>query len=254
MKLKYVAIIIFGFLALLFLVVMSLTKNSYENDCLFKKFPDFRSNEKIIHLSDLIHLDSNTTIEKAFPYDKYISSDNWKKINSVRNDLIFLDSINKDPYGNMSVVSIVLTNKMQVWDTENLDSLNLLLNWVERFNIEPISSDKYDILYKSVYGYWLSFISQKLDKINQDDYSIQFNYRFKYLRMRCCEQKFGCGDRNNLFTKAVLNFIESDWGHLISRFWIGTSFLFKAICFFLVVLTLYGYGCIIQKHVIKNKK
>jgi hypothetical protein len=162
-----------------------------------------------------------------------------------------MDSVNHDPYSNMNVLSIALTKELTFWNSDNLDSLNLLLLWAEKFNTKAVFSDEHDLLYGAVYNYWISMVSERLDKLNQADYSIQFDCKFRFLRMKCCQLQGDCGDRDNLLTKAIKNMIDGDWAYLLNRFWIGTSIIFKIIALLIFVLTLYGYICIIQKHLKK---
>jgi len=252
MKFKHIIFAILLTTGSIAIILLSITNKSYDDDCLFQKFPSFSSGNDTISLQKLISVDSSKTLEKIFPYQKYLSSDNWKTVSSIRNDLSILDVINKNTVGNINTFSIALTTKMEIWDTSNLDSLNLLFNWADKFDTKSVFSDKYDILLEAVHDYWLGFISQKLDSLNQSNYAIKFDCKFNYLRMRCCQLKFGCGDRDDNNSKIVRHIIEKNWFYLCNRFWIGTTIFFKTICLILVLLTCYGYVCIIQKHK-KNK-
>jgi len=253
MKIQY---LIFFFLLIVLvgiIYLMSATSKAYDTDCQFEKFPAFFSSRNYINLNDdLINLESTNNLEQTFPYSKYLSSDNWKKVSQIRKDLTILDTLTKNTDESIKVLSIALTNKMQFWNTDNLDSLNLLLNWTEKFNTKNVFSDQYDILYDAVFDWWMSNLSQRLDKLNQTNYSIKFNCKFNYLRMRCCQMKYGCGDRDDNTSKAIRHVIEKDWFYLFNRFWIGTSFLFKFTCLILVLITVYGYVCIIKKHFKNN--
>src|SRR6185436_3713549 len=173
--LKYILISIVITFILFFFVILFLAKYSYDDNCLFKTFPSFDSKGNSITLLKLLPSDSAFHLQRTFPYEVYLSSDNWKKVQSIRNDLAQLDSINHDSLNNLEVISIALTKKINFWETNNLDSLNLLLRWTEKFNLGSICTDRYAFLYDAVFNYWISVLSERLDKLNQADYSIQFN-------------------------------------------------------------------------------
>lgn len=234
-------------------IIIMIVGNTSENEFVFEKYPSFNRGHNYINLDSIIRSNNISNIDSLFPYEKYLGSDNWKTVDGVRKDLSILDSLKIDPNTTNNIIATTLTSNLRMWDNQNLDSLNLLLGWAEKFNPINVASDNHKIVYQSVFNFWGSEISKKLQDINASNSSARYSYKFNYLQMRCCELRFGCGGRDDGLTKIVKYFIEKKWFYLAKRAWFGTSWIPKLIIITFIISVIYGYICIFQKH-LKTKK
>lgn len=192
-----------------------------------------------------------------FPYETYLDSTNTRNIRVIKNDLALLESFSNDVSTSQQIVSEALTTKLEprlvnYLHPYNPDSLLVLVQWAEKFQHYAEIDPANDILHESIYNYWMDKVSNQLGKFSAEESSRKYDYKFKYLRSRCIEKRFVPAIKVTSEEKAFNNLVYGNYGHLLNASWNQTSILQKAVFVILVLLTLYGYICIIKQHV--NKK
>jgi len=220
---------------------------------------------KIVTTSNSYSLEKNlkkielTKILKSFPAQNYLDSANTWDIKAIRNDLIMMDSVNPgNTRNNQEALSIALTTELQKriensYKSFNSDSLLMLIHWTERFNYYADIDDNNSTFYKVIYMYWMEYITNKLDEYYNEEPSIKYNYRFRYLVSRCHEKNYNPGFGCTNSEKVIIYIIDSKWSYLFNRFWYGTGVLFKMGCSLLIIVLLAPYIYLLIKKVRKEK-
>ncbi len=196
--------------------------------------------------------------KEKFPFAVYLDSADCRNINSIRKDLSIMDSFSNDPMLSQEVLWQTLTEKLETriqpsFEHYNIDSLIQLLQWVEKFKQYASLNLDHNMLFETVYDHWMEFIIKTMERYADQNKSIKYNYKFKYLLSRCDEHTYTSRIGKSRLEKIVDNVIEQDWPYLLNRFWIGTTVLFKIIIFSILLITLYGYICILRVHLKSNK-
>lgn len=192
-----------------------------------------------------------------FPYAAYLDSANFRSIKTISNDLQILDSVNAfDKRENQKTISRLLTTELGLRSTAYFntycpDSLLVLIQWAEKFQTYAEQDSDNKLLYHSIYHYWMDSIGHCLQKFLEEKPSRKYDFKFRYLRTRCKEQRISMGTKVTSTEKGINNLIYGKWGHFINASWNQTSLLQKIVFLLIVSFTLYGYSCIIQKHLLK---
>lgn len=199
----------------------------------------------------------STDLLNLFPYDIYLdSADRWN-IGSIKNDLKVLDDAYNDSSMNRQVLSIALTSKLfsridNYLNKYNPDTLIYLIQWAEKFQDYALIEPENDLFYNSICSYWLSSLSNKIHFYSTQNNSIKYDFKFKYIVARLTELSSNPGIGVTKFEKVIDNVVSNKWSHLIESSWNQTSLLQKLAFFMIVFITIYGYYCIIRKHLFRK--
>ncbi len=197
-------------------------------------------------------------LKTSFPYAIYLDSANLHDINAIRNNLAALDSMNHDNRMlNQEVLSIALTEKLEErikssFTSYNPDSLIQIIQWAEKFNSYSEIDQPNAILFQVVYSHWFNFVSNRLQTYYDKEYSIKYNYKFKYLSDRLKEKQFSTPIKGTYLEKTISNLIQKKWSYLFNKFWHATTPLFKLVILFLVLIIFFPYIYIFKRS-LKNK-
>jgi len=203
-------------------------------------------------------IDTNN-IKATFPYRIYIDSANYDDLNCIKRDVNILNSIStKDTLSNLELFYIALSDTLKnkqssKFNAYNPDSLYSVIQWAEKYNYYSLIDKKNEILYKAIYDYWINIISNKLEDYYKENNALKYDYKFKYLITKCAEKGYSSSIGSTNFEKILINIGENKWSYLLNRFWNGTGLFFKLPLFLFLLITLYGYYCIIRVH-IKGKR
>lgn len=187
----------------------------------------------------------NADLINQFPYDLYLDSADYWNINDIKKDISCLDQ-HFDSSQNRVTISTALTNKLvprlrNYFDSYKPDSLIVLLQWAEKFKsyaeLEPINQ----LLYESIYDFWMDTLSNRITFFSNEKPSRKFDFKFRYLRTRCVEQRVSPSEKTSSEEKVFDNFIYSRWGHLFNASWNQTSLTQKVIFFLFIGLTICSY-------------
>ena len=160
----------------------------------------------------------------------YLDSANISRLQFIMADLQSLDTLTNDPNFNRRTLSGVLTSYLSVrtqLESYQPDSLLRLLQWAEQFQYAALIDPKSRIFYNSVYGFWFTFIADKLTSFSNQQPSLKYDFKFKYLVTRCKEQNYTMGIKVTSWEKFVENILYSNWGHLINATWNQTTWFMK---------------------------
>jgi len=218
------------------------------------------SNENGYDLHSAIKGVNKDSITSQFPYEEYLKSVNYQEAKSIQKDLLILDSLVGDKMVVRGLISAVLTDSLynrnfSKVDNANLDSLNYRLQWAEKFKFygeaDPLSENQ--LLFQSIYDFWLSKISKKLSEYSENNEKAKFNFQYRYLTAKCNEKRYNVSVKVSSLEKVIQNTLGSNWAHLFEASWNQASVLQKIIVAFLFLTTLLFYIVTI-KHLLLNKK
>lgn len=204
-----------------------------------------------LDLRKFFNFNSGQNITTQFPYVWYSNSDNWKSITDINKDLKLLDTYNSDLHENRMALSEALTTNLNVWKSNDLDSLNLLFNWADNFRCTITNNSEDQLFYDAVYGYWMDYIAGVLKRLSKKN-DVKYLFKYKYMRERCAQANYSIGESNDNVTKVINYVIENRWYYLIvERMWRSTSIGFKIILFSIITISTLGFCLIINKCIIK---
>lgn len=181
-----------------------------------------------------------------FPYELYAGSANIWHVKTLAKDLRGLDSFNtKDAGINRKILSEAWTTGLRTqltgyYEHYHPDSLLRLLQWAEKFQTYAEIDADNDILYESIYHYWMDIISNKLSDFSNEQPSRLYDYKFSYLRARLVEKRFAPAVKITSKDKFFLNLLTGNWGHLMNASWNQASVSVK--CILLIGALIFGCG------------
>jgi hypothetical protein len=191
-----------------------------------------------------------TTIN--FPYDEFLQNINYCDLKVVKQSLSELEKITGNSFLTQEILSIAYTKELRKKLPENLDlnSIAFLISWVDNLNVCSKLDETCELFYIAVYSDWYAIFNEELLKIYQNNKSIKYNFKFRYLSQKCAEAKMPLNITPSKFEKIIYNFIDSNWSYLFNRFWGGTSLVFK----FFLVFILIVFSTILFLGIIKLKE
>lgn len=207
--------------------------------------------------SNLITIDKSNLIE-TFPYKTYLDSANRCDLNSISNDVAALDSVNPNEKSlNREIISIALTKKLEerikpTFDSYNPDSLINIVQWAEKFNHYQEFDKANAKLYRVIYKHWINFVSNKLRVYYDNVPKHKYDFKFQFLVSICQSKNLSPPIGNTDKEKIIYNLIIKDYSYLFSKFWYDTSFNYKTLGLIFILITAYGYFCIIKTHFKKS--
>ena len=218
------------------------------------------SNENSYDLLAAIKGVNKDSITSLFPYEDYLKSVNYQEAKTIQKDLVILDSLVGDKMVVRGLISSVLTDSLynrnfSKADNVNLDSLNYRLQWAEKFKFysEADPSSENQLLFQSIYDFWLNKISRILSEYSENNVNAKFNFEFRYLTAKCNEKRYNVSVKVSPLEKVIQNILGNSWAHLFEASWNQASVLQKIIVAVLLLATCFCYGVTI-KHFIKSKK
>lgn len=195
-----------------------------------------------------------------FPYNSYLESSNFQDAKSIQKDLLFLDSLVGDKMEVRGIISVALTDSLYKHsfssaDNSNLDSLNYKLQWAEKFKFygDADTMSENQLLFQSIYDFWLGKISKNLSEYSENNTKAKFNFQFRYLTAKCNEKRYNVSVKVSSVEKVIQNILGNNWAHLFEASWNQASLLQKIIIAILIVATLICY-VITFNHFISFKK
>ncbi len=204
-----------------------------------------------IDIASIVQMDNNGNRKVLSKI--YLASNNWKSVDGINNDLNKLIKFYPDSFGNFELIVNALTIEAINLNSSNLDSLYVRMIWAEELKTYSISGENNSVVFTAISDYWMDFISNKLNELNKQDHWIKYEYRFRFLKTRLSHFNYFIGQGNSNFEKAILYFIDNRWVYLADRFYHGTSMVLKIVLIFSILITVYAYFCLAQKHFLNRK-
>lgn len=195
-----------------------------------------------------------------FPYQLYLDSSNFCNIQSIQKAIADLNTFNPaDSSKNQEVIYMALTDKLAQriepsLKTYHPDSLLKILQWSNKFDSYKDLDTANARAYNAISGYWLGVVTNHLSAYAEVNSSLKYQFKFRYIQGLCQSRQYQPSIGDTGFEKIVLDSIDSRWSYLFQRFWFGTGWLFKLVVLLGFSLTIYGYSCIIIKHLKQVKK
>lgn len=204
-----------------------------------------------IDLSNELKEIARDSIINKFPAQAYLNSTNYYSVSKIKNDLTYLDSLLKDKYMvREELLGELLTKKLfekkyPLGLETNLDSINVDLQWIEKFNayseVDPMPENK--IFYKAIYGYWMKELSLKLIEYGKGNNDAKYNFHYRFLSEKFNEKRFNVGDgKDSTIEKVIKYSLESNWAHLFKSSWDQASIIQIIILSSILIITLFCYA------------
>lgn len=218
------------------------------------------SSESSFDLHSALRGVNKDSITTQFPYREYLKSVNFQDAKSIQKDLLVLDSLVGDKMVVRGLISVALTDSLYNQSSteagnSNLDSLNYKLQWAEKFKFygEADTINENQLLFQSIYDYWLSKISKNLSEYSENNTKAKYNFQYRYLTAKCNEKRYNVSIKVSSLEKVIQNILGNNWAHLFEASWNQASLLQKIIIAILLVATLICY-VITFKHFMSSKK
>lgn len=197
----------------------------------------------------------DTVTFENFPYKKYLQNINYWDINAIDKNVSELDFLTKNSFLTQNILSNALTNRsLNKFNTNNLDSLNMLLNLADEYKIYAKFNKQKSSFYLSIYDYWYSYTAKKLNELLKQNSVSKFDFKYKYLAQRCSDNGYLKNEGYTLKEKIFLNIINNNWSYLFKRFWFATSLFFKIIVLIIIIIFLIISYLTIKCLINKRKK
>ncbi|MCP4521976.1 MAG: hypothetical protein GY827_09860 [Cytophagales bacterium] len=184
-------------------------------------------------------------VYNSFPYKEFLQKINHADVRAISKYEEELTQRAGNPFVSQSVLSQALTNKLHLERTRDLDTLNAILVWADKYKVNEANSSSNALMYKSIHSHWYNYVANHLDELSKEKSSIKYDFKFRYLIRKCNENKFEVMGETSKIEKVVTNVIDQRWSYLFYRFWSSTSWKFKAILFSVagigLVLVLFGF-------------
>ena len=184
------------------------------------------------------------SLTAKFPYSTYLKSNNYQDAASIQKDLKILDSLVVDKMLVRGLISTVITDSLfnqnfSTSENSNLDSLNYRLQWAEKFKYygESDPSSENQLLFQSIYDYWLSKISKNLTEYSNTNEKAKFNFQYRYLTAKCNEKRYNVSIKVSSLEKVIQNILGNKWAHLFEASWNQASLLQKIVIAILLIAT-----------------
>ena len=199
-------------------------------------------------------------LSQHFPYEFYLNSSNWCSADGIRATLAVLDSFRPDSLSeNRELLFNALTIHLEKrWEKKfsnyQPDTLISLAHWVARFYDYQEAVDVNDAqVFRIVSRYWFVKLSNALSRFSEDDTSIKYSFKFRYIVAICQSKGFSPPISNSMLEKTLIYFMDQNYGYLFHRFWNSTDWKFKAFSGLGLLTIFYGFVCIFKVHFSKNR-
>lgn len=207
-------------------------KNLLALACITVQLMSYANNKDILNCSSNLRLWDFQTIKSAF-----------SELEATKIDHNTANKILRDKY---------VDSLLPKWNCTNVDSLDLLLNIVEKYQSYAETSPELANFFGEVADNYGMYVADKLTELSNNDKEAKSTFRFNYVAQhsRCLMYAPNISLDNS--EKVIKNLSEGNLSYLWNRFWNGTSFVFKSLIFLPVFLLLtiffYGFFLIIKKH------
>lgn len=200
------------------------------------------------------NLNSNN-IYVAFPYKSYLDSASWWSFKTIQSTFSELENIRKIDHETVNIVlrNCLVDSLLSKWDYNNIDSLELLLIILEKYQNYAEASPELSNFFNEVADSYGTFVANKLAEVAKIDKSLKATFRFNYVRQHCRCLMYAPNISLDNTEKTIKNLAEGNFSYLWNRFWNATSFIFKLFVFLpallLLLIFFYGLSLIIHKHI-----
>ena len=185
-------------------------------------------------------------------FKNYLDSRNICAITDLKNDIKKLEIVFKNKKEVQEVFIEILTNKLYALDSTKFNSNDLAyiskrLLWVEKFKPYSEIDEEYQDLYLTIYDYWMTKISNRLQICSEAREDLRYSYLFSYLTTRCNEKKYSVVVKRSKTENVIESILNNKIGHLINASWNQSSIALKIFFSVFFAITLYSYYLLVLK-------
>jgi hypothetical protein len=248
MKIKYVIIILFTLCVAAMVYLLSMIDQS---KVLQKKIFD-SSTSNYENIQTFTSGINGINLSSQFPFKQYLGERVNASVSIIRWDKRMLDEkYPKLSNENSRIISIAFTDSLlekekNIFLTYDPDYLINLLQWTESFRYAPLMDEENEILYASIFDFWLNQITSNLDKYSSESVNIKYDFKYRYIESKCTEYGFTFGTKVSSLEKVIYNIVDSNWAHLFDASWNQSTILQKILFLFLLMITICGYVLVVR--------
>jgi hypothetical protein len=248
MKIKNVLIVLFTLFIAVLVYLLSIVDQS---KVLQKKIFD-SSTSDFKNIQTITSGINGTNISSQFPFKKYLAERENASVNIIKWDKRMLDEQFPELSNeNSRILSIAFTDSLfekqkNVFLTYDPDYLINLFQWIESFRYAALIDQENEILYASIFDFWLNQITSNLDKYSSESVNIKYDFKYRYLESKCTEYGFTFGTKVSSLEKVIYNIVDSNWAHLFDASWNQSTILQKILFLILLMITIYGYVLVVK--------
>jgi hypothetical protein len=182
-----------------------------------------------------------------FPYTAYVKSNNIQNITSIKEDIKTLEALypNKE-MDIQQTLSLALTDSLKSsygasFDKFMPDSMIRLFQWAEQFSYYGDYDPQKQLLYQSIFIYWLTYINNKLADYSEVNANLKYDFKYKFLVAKCAEKKSFVPVKVTAVEKVLYNLLGGHWSHLFNASWQQTTLLQKIFLTLVILITIFSY-------------
>lgn len=191
---------------------------------------------------------------ETFPYAWYLETRPFCDTKVLRRDLADLDSaFHHDVSLGRNLFITALTEQLEIrirsaLERYHADTLIRLAQWVDKFDAYRQLDDVQSRQYKIIYRHWMNVIANRLGQYYEADPAVKHDFKFRYLSAWCQSKNYAPPLGFTKTEKVLHHLMDQNWSYLFNRFWHGSGAGFKVVALLTLLLTLYGYWCIVRVH------
>ncbi len=209
---------------------------------------------KLFDVHNSFHNLNSNNISVAFPYKSYLDSASWWNFKTIQSTFSELENIRKIDHDTVNLVlrNCLVDSLLSNWNYNNIDSLELLLIILEKYQNYAEASIELSNFFNEVADNYGVFVAENLTELAENNKNLKSTFKFNYVRQhsKCLTYPPNIGLNNS--EKVILNISQGNFSYLWGRFWNGTSFIFKSLIvtpmLLVLIFFIYGFILIIQKH------
>jgi hypothetical protein len=252
MKTKYIVSLIF---TICIVIIIYFISGVDQSKVIQKKNFDKNTSD----FTDIITITGDideSDLSRYFPYKIFLEERKNASIHIIRWDKLLLDrkypnrSNENNRLLSKAYTDSLFENEKSAFSAYNPDYLINLLQWTESFRYAALIDEENEILYASIFDFWLNKITSNLVSYSTENVSIKYDFKYRYLESKCTEYGFTFGTKVSSLEKVIYNIVDSNWMHLFDASWNQSSILQKIIFLLILIITCFGYGLFLKKVII----
>lgn len=205
------------------------------------------------------HVDSAHSHSRQFPFSDYLGRGQLRKPASYLRDLQVLDSLFPNVQGtNEQTLILALTDSLAMrieprLSDYQIDSLIPLIHWATSMTHYAEMSKNHGMLFEMLHHFWMNKAVNTLETYHDKRPVRKYHFKFRYARSQCELYNFNTSIGNSKTEKLIYRMLDGRWSYILKRMLYATSWWQKTIIILFILLTIYGFICIIRTHLNFNR-
>jgi hypothetical protein len=140
-----------------------------------------------------------------------------------------------------------LNNRLFLTDEKNINSDQLISNyyamiiWTIELRALEKSNQNLSNTFNTVRHYWYNAITNAISDIVQNNTKMKYDFRVYFISGVLNSELYYPAFKNSMVEKIVLNLLQGNFGYILNRFWIGTTWWSKILITTIFLGNIYIY-------------